>query len=605
MRRCIGLTKRFRRCRRSVEKSRVPLCHQHRRQPLLLLLFGILPLIADLLTVGGFLAPWKLSRDDQYKNGDPRAASFEAGVTLATSEQTSPTADSTDSAEPTSRPKVTYEIVDGTGPLVVRAQHPYLDQIQSGLVEGTPLDWSFYSNWNYPILGLRFLNTGTIPLSVGEIELLIHKIKPNLEPVVVVGSDSGRTLGFLNEGWGPVRKGRLSYSVLFDSPLPEGAREDVLRRMGDQDFAAHEVLSDFGQTTSVSIERALPKFIAPSANLQATIYGKLRYETVQGDARSLLFHTRTRLGSRTAGDLLPLTSTYDVFVDIADQRRSYIVPLSHVVQPGQADNIGLQVAASRSAQLEGLLIARSFDGTVLLSREFMLDILVPRSLAGRCISLPPFEQCKATDADAQARFRRSPEVAAQRKIVEDPRPASGQTIVAFPREAVENTGWVSGRLDYSKNVRMELDPLALPVNFIRYSWDRRHDALDLQRRLRPYEFELRHLTHRRDHLFVNFAEAVPRVLILHSSDHADFARRLAYELREHCLVTLSQPDFLPDGFNGSTLYLRGGPSRLVDWRLSDFAKEYFLAFAFRDRGDPMFMGQFEVLLMLATGDDAP
>lgn len=603
MRRCIGITKTVQRCKRSAERSRVPLCHQHRWQPVLLVLFVLLPLLADLGSLGAFVAAWMQNGAAQH-HGDPQADDVQIGVTLLPAEEGDGTVATTDN----SRPQIAYEVLDAEGPLVVRPRHPYLDQLRSGFVEGQLLDTSIFSDatWRFPVLDLRLLNAGQTPLSVGEIELEMRKIKPNEDPIILVGSYTGRSLTFLNEGWGPVRNPRLSYSVHLGSILTDEPFAEQVQSMTVHDFAFHTNLPEFGHRTEISIEDALPKVLAPRSGAEVAIVGKLTYETAGGDKRALLFRTRTWLSSTISANPLPLTATYDVLVDVLNPRHRYVVPLSHVVQAGEADSIGLRIAASRSATLEGRLTAKSFDGSSLVSRDFTVDVVVPRSLVRRCLFLPPFDVCKATEIGAPARPRLNNDHVRHREQlandIAEPLnllPKRGQATLVLPPEAVDNAAFFSSRTDHLEApYGLRIDPFAPDANFILYSPDRHSEAVELQRRLMPYGFELRR-DEGQDHLVVNFAEVVPRVLVVYTADHAEFAVKIAGELRERCIVTLAPVGSAPKGLANFTLHLNGADKLRDSW-VAEFSKGYLLPVIFRDLGDPSFMGQFDALLLLAT-----
>lgn len=432
---CWGRTRNFERCRRGVGRKE-RFCYQHRKQPLVLLILVLVPLLADLRSLyesfwlqdgkGGSVAEAVAQPEVEGEidlalpviDFDQNAERLPSATVEEEDAANSPaTVRVPSDPHPRSAPggkyglsysldeTLRYRVESSADSLEIVAYLPYFERLKSGAeITGVDLNLggaeSYPSShspapfrWEYPRVSLKLLNRGPGPLSIGSIKLVVDKIEPNPEPVLFFADlSTRRTLLIVNEGWGPVLRPRLSFTI----SLPAGndpagwanqAQASVVSSATDIE------LRDFHDQVRVPLTPYLPSVLKTSGYFAATIRGILRYETVGGKKREVPFRTRTWIGSEVAGYAVRPTVGYGLLVDVSEPQNEYLLPVAHLLPDGSVEHIELELGATQSALVEGRLLATSFGGRVLLDRKIRVRFLVPRSMAPRCDLTPPSALC--------------------------------------------------------------------------------------------------------------------------------------------------------------------------------------------------------------------
>lgn len=608
MRKCIGLTARAQKCRRPVSGWKL-VCHQHRLQPLLLVLL-LIGLFADFQAIGLFIRDLVLEEETKEPRQLTSEISGSISLGAAIPEGASEAADRT--ASRSQQPLPNYRIEGPGDTLRVRPLHHYLEAYRHGVLEGVFLDHGLVGKeWSFPELEVKLLNRGTLPVSIGSLELHVASYRVDTDPVLVFGEYGYRSVEIFNEGWGPAIDPKIEYSLAIMAGPSAAGSDDPAPPFADDRFTFEASLPDIETRVLVNLSPDLPAFLSPSAKGTVRVEGRVSYRTLDQELKVVRFRTRADLSGSLAGDALARSATYDVFVS-SDGPTPYSVPIAHVVAPGEADRIGLTIATPESAYLTGTLIARSFSGEELMRREIDLKTFVPRSFVRQCIkNISPFAWCKASESDTQSLVSSLQVPGRQSRLLDDTPlfPDRPRLVVRARIDLLDDAMYLYPQIgDLFSDVSFAESNSSQPQSYIQFSEDTRSFAVALQHRLVPLEFALAYRpsqsgrssllpTEIYDPVILHLEQSIDQILILYSPGHRKYSEIIA-GLLEGLQVVRSPDDQNMLRLSPYTLYVKKGHS--ASPLLDPVIKRYLLKTAEFDPNDRPFLAQFDAVIALTV-----
>ena len=304
-------------------------------------------------------------------------------VELGLDQPASPPAGIAPEAEDT---RVTYQYERKDGVLHVSYRLPYLDRQREGkAIRGLsrmlePFDWKL------PALSVKVLNNSAQSVMLTECVAEVTASRVDTEPVLVVASGAVNAVFFANEGWGDVVDPVLTFKI---SPMKE---------KGDEASAAVErhtlELKSFAKDCRVPLVKYVPKALEDDPAVLVT--GELEFGPAPG--RKKVPFTTTMIFDITHGSPIPPSYTYDLKLTAGKAPDAVRVPVSQSLKPGEADHFLLRIASDKSAHYEMKLRFTAIDGRALPGRDVVLDVFVPRGMAGRAEKVPPPGAVPAAEA---------------------------------------------------------------------------------------------------------------------------------------------------------------------------------------------------------------
>lgn len=263
----------------------------------------------------------------------------------------------------------------------------------------------------YPTLDIQVVNNTSATVIVSKAVLEVKSSRPDLSPLFRVNGGCGvgdlSTLHIVNDGWGTARNvvahfrivphvlddDDLVQQTLSTAPVLERELGDIpdrtafsfwaeLTHLGyDVGVLASPQCQDWGQGCHEAARALREQF-----GNRAYITGELRYlgMTLDGTMTEAVaqFSTSAEVTHEGCGGGLPITSEYEApMLRVSGRDYSVVVPVAHVLRPGEGDRFTIQVAAERSSAHE-FRVRLQYNGTeATYSRWAQLHLVVPRSIA--------------------------------------------------------------------------------------------------------------------------------------------------------------------------------------------------------------------------------
>jgi hypothetical protein len=259
--------------------------------------------------------------------------------------------------------RLSYEYHQENGVLHVAYRLPYLDRQRQGKpIRGMDLRFCPFL-WHAPVLSIKVLNNSAQSVLLTECVAEVTSSKADLEPVLVVADRSVNSLLLVNEGWGDVVDPVLTFR--FEGAA--SAKQHTLK------------LKTFSRDSVVRLTRYVPKELEDKD--EASVNGKIDFGPVQR-RMTVPFVTAVKFDI-TPGEPLPPSYAYDLALTAGKAPDTVPVAIAQNIRPGAGDQFVLRIASDKSAHYEFALTLRLIGGRQLPPQHVVLDVFVPRSVAGR------------------------------------------------------------------------------------------------------------------------------------------------------------------------------------------------------------------------------
>lgn len=298
-----------------------------------------------------------------------------------------------------------YEMSGNMRSTKIRPVDDYLDSVRAGrLLEGR------WQSHRWPVLDVKVVNNTAETVLFHEAVLQVRASEPDLRAVPVLLYDR-MNIALRNDGWGQMEDCTLTFSlfaapkasrpvggpfVLCSAGLVEGSGRngrrraqwsvaDALRSCGVDPAAISYLI---GPARSSAYSRALlDAALGPFAERRvAFVEGVLEY-THPGPDGALVRAAnpvRGRLaltddGSPLIGGYLPPAHRYSTVLPSTGSAYRVTVPLSQIVQSGEADRFLVTIASDRSAIHDFSLTVRyNEQQEVMAAERVQLELFLPR-----------------------------------------------------------------------------------------------------------------------------------------------------------------------------------------------------------------------------------
>jgi hypothetical protein len=289
--------------------------------------------------------------------------------------------DPSEISEPSPLLRLTYDYVRVAEGIIITPAMPYLDLLKRG---GPVLNVGDLLLWQFPKLAVKVLNNSPLTLLVTEIAVRVDSSIIDLEPVIRVSYAANGSVPFTNDGWGAVREARVRFDVRkADACDPDNERQDTT--------LPFEVrLGTFRQSAELPFEKyvsrdRLQKLARASKQgeddpCDVCVPGIIRYSTDHGDERQLRFLSVQNLCGVGGGELAEIY--YDLFLKAGEQGYTKLLPISHSLKPGEAEQLVVRVATDKSARFDLSFSLRGAGGVSIPTDRLQLNIFRPRSATG-------------------------------------------------------------------------------------------------------------------------------------------------------------------------------------------------------------------------------
>ncbi len=276
---------------------------------------------------------------------------------------------------------VSYKYERRNGVLYVWYQLPYLaNQREGKVIEGVPaLEILRPFDWKTPALSVKVLNNSKASIMLTECIAEVSASHVDEAPVLVVASGVVNALFFANEGWGEVVDPVLTFMI---SPIKD--RVEGVALNGERQTIE---LKTFDKQCRVPLLSYVPKTLEDEPAV--TVSGELAFGPAN-DRRKVSFLTIMTFEIEY-GTPIPPSYSYDLKLIAGTAPISVSVPVSQKVTSGEGDQFLLRIASDKSAQYEMNLLFKLIDGRTLPVQKVVLDVFVPRGMAGRAVKASPAE----------------------------------------------------------------------------------------------------------------------------------------------------------------------------------------------------------------------
>ena len=274
--------------------------------------------------------------------------------------------------------------------------------------------------WGFPILDFKVLNNRPDTLFLTEVVFDIEESRADSAPLLAIKKDTHQnhagTLLLANEGWCDLTDLTISFhlvpgsvtSLANEAPYPHSITVPLL-----EDRAEIDVTEEFREE-GVDIDGLIllingqwddqDIFVAPSSDgleermtgseMQerwkkclgrfseeiGTLIGEINFTSADESDRKIKFHAPVYLSNvGRKGIPKPSTFTYDTAFEIQNINYLRSVPISHTLQPGEADRFTVRVAVPQSSFHRFHATVRDISGLALRSLPIEMSCFVPRS----------------------------------------------------------------------------------------------------------------------------------------------------------------------------------------------------------------------------------
>ena len=280
-------------------------------------------------------------------------------------------------AGPTDQPNksdmhVTYEYQRKNGALHVSYHLPYLERQREGkTIRGVSLHDPAPFDWEVPVLSVKVLNNSAESVMLTECVAEVTASQIDTEPILVVADRSVNAVLLVNEGWGDVVDPVLTFKI---HPLRSGGDQ------GSTTVERHSLeLKTFAKDYIAPLIKYVPEALEDEPAV--TVSGEVEFGPAKH--RKNVPFTTTMILESFPGAAVPPSDRYVFALTAGKSPDTILVPISHVVKSGEADQFLLRLASDKSAHYELKLGVRLIDGRQLPGQNVVLDVFVPRSMAKR------------------------------------------------------------------------------------------------------------------------------------------------------------------------------------------------------------------------------
>lgn len=282
----------------------------------------------------------------------------------------------------------------------------------SNLAKGGPIHSLLFAGgsffkWEYPNLDFKLVNNTMQTIYITKSIFQIEKSVIDPWPYLVISTEQRQamSLTLVNEGWGEV----INCSVKFNIVSPNGAiAKKEQHQIGQYKYEveigrfveSHNIdLFDAFRNEGVDVEElrkenrrmmiVTPDFekwsrpLGPFKKGRAMVVGEITYSgfTVEGKSNRMTvkFSAPVSLLPPGPGALLPPSKEYNTSFSLTESKYEVIVPVSHVLRPGEPDRFNIRIRAEKSSYhfFRSKLVYS--NGQSLVSQPIELRIFVPRS----------------------------------------------------------------------------------------------------------------------------------------------------------------------------------------------------------------------------------
>ena len=325
---------------------------------------------------------------------------------------------------------VAYRTERSPAGVVVAPVFPYRDLLRrGGPVPALSFAWIPFAV-PLPALDLRVVNNTSKTVFIDAAVFEVAESRPDREPIPVIEADEKLSCaGYFylqNEGWGAILEPTLRFKFLrargaSDRPrrvagpfahemrLPrvkDGVKVDFTAALGREgvDWAALESLqsrSRVGSGPDARIEvhgandativlsgreydRRRAVACGPFPEGHVDVLGEMSYRWKEGriaNDHAFRFFSRIALYDHgLRGRPAPPSATYSVKLDVQGRNYARRIPLSHVLQPTEADRFLINVGLDASSSYRFVIRLCLSSGETIASEPIALDAFVPRSM---------------------------------------------------------------------------------------------------------------------------------------------------------------------------------------------------------------------------------
>jgi hypothetical protein len=256
------------------------------------------------------------------------------------------------------------------------------------------------------------VNNAPLTLFLTELIIRVTSSVIDKEPVITVGYETKDDLHIENFGWGKVLNPRLAFGIApadkYDTLDPASLSTDQSLKLDSFDsFVAVPVADQILAFSKKRIEQQERELSSRSPGQtikivsmgeRVCIYGTIAYDTEDANKRAVYFKTIVYTGYtlHRAGMTVP-SATYGVVLLAGRAGYTKRIPISQYVKSGDADHLAVQLLTDRSAKFDMTLEVTTAGGTVVHSRNLLLETFVP-SVGGRPLELKDSPRIKRDSA---------------------------------------------------------------------------------------------------------------------------------------------------------------------------------------------------------------
>jgi hypothetical protein len=276
--------------------------------------------------------------------------------------------------------------------------------------------------WDFPILDFKILNNRTGPLFLTEVIFDVEESRADLAPLFAIRKDTQQSfageLRLTNEGWCDLTDLRVSFHLFpgIGAPLTDGPpypHSITIPRLEDRveldvapafqregiDFDGLILLANgewetrdtfvapnseglLERMSKAELDERWKKHLGRFQEEVGTLAGEIRFVPADGSGRErrVKFNASVYLTNKNRrGIHKPPTFTYDTAFEAQKAHYQRRVPISHTLQPGEADRLTVKVAVPQSSFHRYRATLRDISGLALQSLPIEMSCFVPRS----------------------------------------------------------------------------------------------------------------------------------------------------------------------------------------------------------------------------------
>lgn len=239
---------------------------------------------------------------------------------------------------------------------------------------------------DYPSLDFKIVNNSKKTIFLSHVIFEIQESKSDPSPVIYILYDSNYAdacrIRLYNDGWGDIKNLKLKVLDISDSKFKSYNISTHIFNVGD-----------FSDYIDVDISKVLKecginfdKFTIPYTKEEFVIVtGILEFEGFQLDRQmkkyNIKFRTKVSLIDLSfAGAPMPPSYKYKIGFNVEGNNYQRHVPISHVLQPGEADRFVITIGMKQSSKhIFKIRILYNNDKTICFDKSVHLLSFVPKS----------------------------------------------------------------------------------------------------------------------------------------------------------------------------------------------------------------------------------